>query len=160
MNEVHWSFNYYFQGIIGTNHVSEMRTIKYIWLMTIHLWLSHALECRLTNHSAAKNELRQRSDTFSQRSIDFNAGVSYFWSRQAITVVVLSKIWLNVVPGAFVTQIRVSQRGWRGVSVFFPSQNRSQILTSVVFGSNWVFGRPHSQAAKPLKYHQAHFCVL
>ena len=116
--------------------------IRRLW---IRLWLSHTLECRLTNHSAAKNELRQRSDTFSQRSIDFNAGVSYFWSRQAITVVVLSKIWLNVVPGAFVTQIRVSQRGWRGVSVFFPSQNLSQILTSVVFGLNCVCGRPHSQ---------------
>jgi len=37
----------------------------------IRLLLNHALECRLTNHSAAKNELPQRSDTSSQLSIDF-----------------------------------------------------------------------------------------
>jgi len=36
-----------------------------------------------------------------------------------------------------------------GVSVFSPSQRRSQILTSVVFGLAKLYGRP--QSAKPLK---------
>jgi len=74
---------------------------------TIRLWLSHALECRMTNHGAHGGPT-------------FNTGVSYFWSRQAITVVVLSKMWLNVVPGAFVTHTRFPERLEGDVRFSFP----------------------------------------
>jgi len=84
-------------GMLYDQSTSRAGTISFIFL--IHLWLSQTLECRLTNHSAAKNELPQRSETFSQRFIDFQHRSLIFWSQQAITVVVLSKIWLNVGMG-------------------------------------------------------------
>jgi len=102
----------------------------------IHLWLSHALECRLTNHSPAKNQLPQRSDTFLLRYIDFQHRrliflVSAGYYRRSFILSMVKRC----ATGICNTDTRFPERLEGGVC-FFPSQNRSKILTvtSVVFG--------------------------
>jgi len=99
--------------------------------LTYNFPLAKPLKCRLTNHSAAKNKLPQRFDTFSQRPIDFkHRRLIFLVSAGYYRCSFIKNMVKRCAWGICNTDTCFPERLEGGVHFFFLSQNLRHILTS------------------------------